>query len=152
MVAAPLTITLTALIGQHFHLASLLGSFLNIQLIKVSLSPLRRLKSLEPCIGIPSSYSLLFKNIIILRLTVAVLLIYVCLAFVLILIDGSVRAGVFFAGVALAFSQLAINIVLNSISTGMDIAGLWPRFINIRRGAYIMALVCVYSTCIRTIG
>lgn len=67
-----------------------------------------------------------------------------------ILVVSSVRGGVFFAGVGLAFSQLALNIVLNSVSTGMDISGLFPRFINIRRGAYIMAIVCVYFTCIRT--
>lgn len=51
------------------------------------------------------------------------------------------RAAVFFAGLSLALSQLAINTVLNAVSTGMDIAGLWPRFINIRRGAYILAIV-----------
>lgn len=51
----------------------------------------------------------------------------------------------FFGGVGLAFSQLSINVVLNSISTGMDISGLWPRFINIRRGAYILAIVRLIS-------
>lgn len=25
------------------------------------------------------------------------------------------------------------------MSVGMDMAGLWPRYINIRRGSYIMA-------------
>jgi len=63
---------------------------------------------------------------------------------ILISIDCLVCASVFFGGVGLAFSQLALNVVLNSVSTGMDIAGLWPRFINIRRGAYIMAIVRVY--------
>ena len=52
-----------------------------------------------------------------------------------------VRAAVFFGGFSLAISQLAINVVLNSVSTGMDIAGLWPRFINIRRGAFILGIV-----------
>ena len=51
------------------------------------------------------------------------------------------RAAVFFGGFSLAISQLAINVVLNSVSTGMDIAGLWPRFINIRRGAFILGIV-----------
>lgn len=51
------------------------------------------------------------------------------------------RAAVFFAGFSMAISQLAINTVLNAVSTGMDISGLWPRFINIRRGAYILAIV-----------
>ncbi|KIM78524.1 hypothetical protein PILCRDRAFT_824427 [Piloderma croceum F 1598] len=59
--------------------------------------------------------------------------------------SSHVRGGVFFAGVGLAFSQLALNIVLNSVSTGMDISGLFPRFINIRRGAYIMAILGLAS-------
>jgi len=59
--------------------------------------------------------------------------------------SSQVRGGVFFAGVGLAFSQLALNTVLNSVSTGMDISGLWPRFINIRRGAYLLAILGVAS-------
>lgn len=55
--------------------------------------------------------------------------------------DSRVRAGVFFAGLGCVCSQLAINVVLNSVSTGMDMAGLWPKYINIRRGAYILAAV-----------
>jgi NCS1 family nucleobase:cation symporter-1 len=53
--------------------------------------------------------------------------------------DSRVRAGVFFAGLGCVCTQLAINVVLNSVSTGMDMAGLFPRYINIRRGAYILA-------------
>ena len=53
----------------------------------------------------------------------------------------TVRAAVFFGGFSLAISQLSINTVLNSVSAGMDIAGLWPRFINIRRGAFILGIV-----------
>ncbi|BEI86532.1 hypothetical protein CcaverHIS002_0608190 [Cutaneotrichosporon cavernicola] len=34
---------------------------------------------------------------------------------------------------------LSINVLLNSVSTGMDMAGLWPKYINIRRGAYLLA-------------
>ncbi|KAL6245852.1 hypothetical protein RBB50_007005 [Rhinocladiella similis] len=51
------------------------------------------------------------------------------------------RAGVFFASLGLVSSQLAISVVLNSVSTGMDMAGLWPKYINIRRGSYIMACI-----------
>lgn len=47
------------------------------------------------------------------------------------------RAGAFFAGVGLVICQLAINTVDNSFSTGMDMSALFPKFINIRRGAYI---------------
>ncbi|KAI1628212.1 NCS1 family nucleobase:cation symporter-1 [Exophiala viscosa] len=51
------------------------------------------------------------------------------------------RAGVFFASMGLVSSQLAISVVLNSVSTGMDMAGLCPKYINIRRGSYIMAVI-----------
>ncbi|KAJ3498897.1 hypothetical protein NLG97_g759 [Lecanicillium saksenae] len=53
------------------------------------------------------------------------------------------RAGVFFASIGLVAAQFSnkISVVLNSVSCGMDMAGLWPKYINIRRGAYIMAAV-----------
>ncbi|KAI1627935.1 NCS1 family nucleobase:cation symporter-1 [Exophiala viscosa] len=51
------------------------------------------------------------------------------------------RAGVFFASLGLVSSQLMVSVVLNSMSVGMDMSGLWPRYINIRRGSYIMAAV-----------
>lgn len=54
-----------------------------------------------------------------------------------------VRVAVFFAGFGCTCAQLSINVLLNSVSTGMDMAGLWPRYINIRRGAYILAAVSV---------
>lgn len=58
----------------------------------------------------------------------------------------AIRAACFFAGLGLTGAQLSINVVLNSVSTGMDMAGLWPKYINIRRGAYILAAVsCVTS-------
>lgn len=47
------------------------------------------------------------------------------------------RAAAFFAGCGLVTSQLAINTIDNAFSAGMDIAGLFPNYINIRRGAYI---------------
>jgi NCS1 family nucleobase:cation symporter-1 len=40
----------------------------------------------------------------------------------------------------------AINVVLNSVSTGMDMAGFAPRYINIRRGAYILAILALCTT------
>ncbi|KAJ5090049.1 hypothetical protein N7532_008733 [Penicillium argentinense] len=52
-----------------------------------------------------------------------------------------VRAGVFFASIGMVFSQFSISVVLNSVSCGMDLAGLWPKYINIRRGGYIMACI-----------
>lgn len=53
------------------------------------------------------------------------------------------RAGAFFAGVGLVICQLAINTVDNSFSAGMDMSGLFPRFINIRRGAYIGLIISI---------
>ncbi|TKA41560.1 hypothetical protein B0A54_06448 [Friedmanniomyces endolithicus] len=51
--------------------------------------------------------------------------------------DAKSRAAAFFAGGGLVVCQLAINTIDNAFSTGMDMAGLFPNFINIRRGAYI---------------
>ncbi|KAJ2970201.1 hypothetical protein NQ176_g8302 [Zarea fungicola] len=40
-------------------------------------------------------------------------------------------------------SQLAINTVDNAFSLGMDLSGIFPTYINIRRGAYIgLAISC----------
>lgn len=60
--------------------------------------------------------------------------------------SSSSRAAAFFAGVGLVVCQLAINTVDNSFSTGMDLAGLFPKYINIRRGAYI-GLVLSIAMC-----
>ncbi|KZO95911.1 hypothetical protein CALVIDRAFT_549801 [Calocera viscosa TUFC12733] len=59
--------------------------------------------------------------------------------------SSAARAAVFFASIGLVLSQLAITVVLNSVSCGMDMAGLAPRWINIRRGGYIMIVVGVLS-------
>ncbi|OKL60007.1 hypothetical protein UA08_04892 [Talaromyces atroroseus] len=53
------------------------------------------------------------------------------------------RAAAFFAGVGLVICQLAINTVDNSFSAGMDLSGLFPRFINIRRGSYIGLIISI---------
>jgi NCS1 family nucleobase:cation symporter-1 len=57
--------------------------------------------------------------------------------------SASARAGTFFSGLAFLASQLALCIVLNGISTGMDMAALCPRWINIRRGCYILTVIAV---------
>lgn len=56
------------------------------------------------------------------------------------------RAAAFFAGCGLVICQLAINTIDNAFSAGMDMAGLCPSFINIRRGAYI-GLVLSIAMC-----
>ncbi|KKY14581.1 putative ncs1 nucleoside transporter family protein [Phaeomoniella chlamydospora] len=57
--------------------------------------------------------------------------------------SASARAGTFFAGFGLLFSQLALCIVLNGMSCGMDLAALCSRYINIRRGTYICTIIAV---------
>jgi NCS1 family nucleobase:cation symporter-1 len=51
------------------------------------------------------------------------------------------RAASFFAGAALVISQIGVNVPGNALSGGFDLAATFPRFINIRRGAYITAVV-----------
>lgn len=53
------------------------------------------------------------------------------------------RAGAFFAGVGLVVRQFAINTTDNAFSTGMDTAGLVPKYINIRRGAYLGLILSI---------
>ncbi|KAK6202508.1 thiamine metabolism [Scheffersomyces amazonensis] len=51
------------------------------------------------------------------------------------------RAGAFFAGICFLASQLALNLIGNGMAGGMDMAGLFPKYINIRRGAIITSLL-----------
>ena len=51
------------------------------------------------------------------------------------------RFGIFVIGFAFALAQLGTNIAANSVSAGTDLTALLPRYINIRRGGYICALV-----------
>jgi NCS1 family nucleobase:cation symporter-1 len=49
------------------------------------------------------------------------------------------RAAAFFAGLGFFLSQLSINTVDNAWPGGFDLAALLPRWVNIRRGAYLTA-------------
>ncbi|CAH2351732.1 thiamine transporter Thi72p [[Candida] railenensis] len=51
------------------------------------------------------------------------------------------RAACFFLGFAFASSQLTFNVLANGFAGGMDLAGVCPKYINIRRGAIITALL-----------
>ncbi|KAL6863604.1 permease for cytosine/purines, uracil, thiamine, allantoin domain-containing protein [Trichoderma novae-zelandiae] len=51
------------------------------------------------------------------------------------------RAAVFFAGVALCISQIGSNVPGNALAGGIDLSSVFPRYISIRRGAYITALL-----------
>ncbi|PHH66777.1 hypothetical protein CDD81_5909 [Ophiocordyceps australis] len=51
------------------------------------------------------------------------------------------RFGVFIIALAFALAQLGTNIAANSVSAGTDMTALLPRWINIRRGGYICAII-----------
>ncbi|KAF2831321.1 hypothetical protein CC86DRAFT_137727 [Ophiobolus disseminans] len=51
--------------------------------------------------------------------------------------SSKARAGVFFLAAGFAFTAMFENICGNAIAGGIDLAGLFPRYINIRRGAII---------------
>ncbi|PTB38740.1 hypothetical protein M441DRAFT_71094 [Trichoderma asperellum CBS 433.97] len=51
------------------------------------------------------------------------------------------RAALFFAGVALCISQIGSNVPGNALAGGIDLSSVFPRYINIRRGAYITAIL-----------
>lgn len=57
--------------------------------------------------------------------------------------DGSsaTRAGLVFISAGFIYVQLMLNVAANSISAGCDLTALMPRFINIRRGGYIAAII-----------
>lgn len=51
------------------------------------------------------------------------------------------RFGVFVIAAGFALAQLGTNIAANSVSAGTDLTALLPRYLNIRRGSYICAIV-----------
>jgi NCS1 family nucleobase:cation symporter-1 len=56
-------------------------------------------------------------------------------------VNGGTRFGVFVIAAAFVLAQLGTNIAANSVSAGTDMTALLPRFINIRRGSYICAII-----------
>lgn len=51
------------------------------------------------------------------------------------------RAGAFFCGFGLLISQISGNIYGNAYAGGIDLSGLFPTYIDIRRGCFIVALL-----------
>ncbi|KAI2613720.1 NCS1 nucleoside transporter family protein-like protein [Hypoxylon fragiforme] len=51
--------------------------------------------------------------------------------------SSAARAGVFFLAFGFALTSMFENICGNAVAGGIDLAGLWPHYINIRRGAII---------------
>lgn len=56
-------------------------------------------------------------------------------------VSGATRFGVFVIAAAFVLAQLGTNIAANSISAGTDLTALIPRYLNIRRGSYICAVI-----------
>lgn len=51
------------------------------------------------------------------------------------------RAGTFLIAAAFVLAQLGTNIAANSISAGTDLTALMPRYLTIRRGGYVCAII-----------
>lgn len=54
---------------------------------------------------------------------------------------AATRCAVWFAGFSFLINQLALNVIGNSFSGGTDMASLLPKYINIRRGQYLTAIL-----------
>ncbi|KAE9569815.1 Transporter aclS [Colletotrichum fructicola] len=51
--------------------------------------------------------------------------------------SSAARAAVFFLALAFAFTSMFENVCSNAVAGGIDLAGLFPRYIDIRRGALL---------------
>ncbi|CCD24135.1 nucleobase cation symporter-1 family protein NDAI_0C04760 [Naumovozyma dairenensis CBS 421] len=57
--------------------------------------------------------------------------------------SSGARAASFFCGVSFSMSQMAYTISNAGFASGMDLAGLLPKYLNIKRGAILTAMVSV---------
>ena len=62
------------------------------------------------------------------------------------------RFGVFVISLAFTLAQLGTNIAANSVSAGTDMTALLPRYLNIRRGSYICAIVGLAMCPCKSLG
>ena len=65
--------------------------------------------------------------------------------------SSAARAAVFFLALGFGLTSMFENICGNSVAGGIDLAGLFPRYINIRRGAiitFLAAWVCFLASTI----
>lgn len=53
------------------------------------------------------------------------------------------RAAVFFAALIFTCSQLSMNASDNAIPSGIDLTSMFPKYLTIRRGAYLTAIISV---------
>ncbi|KAF8234316.1 NCS1 nucleoside transporter [Tricholoma matsutake] len=56
------------------------------------------------------------------------------------------RAAKFFAGLFFAFANIATNVTGNSVPFANDLTGMFPRYINVRRGQFICAILA-FAIC-----
>lgn len=55
--------------------------------------------------------------------------------------SAKLRAAAFFCGAVFTMSQLVFNTMGNGYAGGMDMSGMFPKYINIRRGSVLTALL-----------
>lgn len=65
---------------------------------------------------------------------------------------ATTRAAIFFSGLTLGAGQLGLNISGNGLSGGIDLSAVFPKYINIRRGAYVTALLSPLVNPWRLVG
>ncbi|RFU28180.1 hypothetical protein B7463_g8166, partial [Scytalidium lignicola] len=64
----------------------------------------------------------------------------------LLVLEWDNRAAKFFAGLLFAFAMIGTNIAGNSVPFANDLMGIFPKYINIRRGQVICAIIG-YASC-----
>ncbi|CCK68130.1 nucleobase cation symporter-1 family protein KNAG_0A04580 [Huiozyma naganishii CBS 8797] len=57
--------------------------------------------------------------------------------------SAGARAGAFFCGLSFTLSQMSYTISNSGFASGMDLAGVLPKYINIKRGAIFTAVISV---------
>ena len=50
------------------------------------------------------------------------------------------RAATFFAGFAILQHQIFVNVTQNNVGAGMDLAGVWPKYVSMKRGSVFVCL------------
>ena len=55
------------------------------------------------------------------------------------------RAATFFAGLAIYLHQVFVNVTQNNVGAGMDLAGIFPRYISMKRGALLLCVLGVIA-------
>ncbi|KAL3462634.1 hypothetical protein BJX64DRAFT_299395 [Aspergillus heterothallicus] len=59
--------------------------------------------------------------------------------------SGRARAGAAFCGLAFMFAQMGTNLSANCISASNDLTAMFPAYINLRRGSFIIAFIGAWA-------